>query len=149
MATVELVNPSGKSLLFVIPAYRRVEMAKVCYKQFFQLLNELDWRYGIQAEALVISGDENVQAASEAGLATLPFDRDTFLGAKLNAGYTYAHENGYDYVCAVGNDSWLHPDRFAWFPDDDSILCTRNYTCISPDGREQAWFKFKDQVGTG
>ncbi len=149
MATVELVNPSGKSLLFVIPAWQRVEMAYVCYRQMEDLLEALLDRYEIQAEALVISGDENIAAAVDEGLAFLNYENDTHLGGKLNAGYTYAHENGYDYVCAVGNDSWLHPDRFAWLPADDAIICTRNYTCVGPDGSEQAWFKFRDQGGTG
>lgn len=146
MAIVNLVAAAGRSLLFVCPAHERVGLAAICYRQLADLCNVLHAR-GVRAQTLVIAGDGNLDAADGAGLLTL--EHDNRLGAKLNAGYTFAHEHGYEYACAVGNDSWLHPDRFEWLPDKDALLCTRNYTCVTPDAGEQHWLKLDYDGGTG
>lgn len=146
MASVSLTAAAGRSLLFVCPAHGRVDLATVCYRQFADLLDVLR-AGGMRADAVVIADDDNLAAADEAGLLTI--EHDNRLGAKLNAGYTYAHEHGYEYACAVGNDSWLHPDRFVWMPDRDSLLCTRNYTCVTADGQDQHWLKLDYDGGTG
>jgi len=146
MASVSLIAAAGRSLLFVCPAHGRVDLAAVCYRQFADLCEQLN-RRGLHADVLVIADDRNLDHAADANLLTL--EHDNRLGAKFNAGYTYAAEHGYEYACAVGNDSWLHPDRFQWLPDRDALLCTRNYTCVTPDAGEQHWLKLAYDGGTG
>jgi hypothetical protein len=52
-------------------------------------------------------------------------------------------------VCAVGNDSFMHPNRFSWLPVGDSILCTRNFTCLNADATEQAALRLDYPGGVG
>ena len=146
MASVSVTSASGRSLLFVCPAHSRVEIARVCFSQFADLVTVLRAR-GMKADCVVIADDGNLEAADQAGLLTI--EHDNRLGAKLNAGYSFAAEHGYEYVCAVGNDSWLHPDRFLWMPATDALLCTRNYTCVTADAGDQHWLKLDYDGGTG
>lgn len=146
MAQVTLVSAAGRSLLFVCPANGRVRLARVCYRQFALMLETLRG-WGLDAQLVVVADDDNLDAAEENGFVTI--EHENRLGAKLNAGYQWAAEHGFDYVCAVGNDSWMHPDRFRWLPAPDALLCTRNYTVVSPDGAEQAWLKLSYDGGTG
>ena len=146
MAEVTLRPAAGRSLLFVCPAYQRVDLARICYRQF-AMFRDAAARYGLRAEFLIVSDDENLDVALEHGLCALEVPNR--LGERLNTGYTFAHEAGYDYVCAVGNDSWVHPDRFLWLPAGDAILCTRNFTCLNSTGTVQAALRLEYPGGVG
>jgi hypothetical protein len=141
-----LLPARGRSLLFVVPAHERVELARICYGQFAELRAQLDER-GVRAEVLVVTDDENAEAAADYRLHVL--EHPNPLGSRLNAGFTWAAEHGFEYVCPLGNDSFMHPDRFTWFPDPETILCTRNYTCLNADASEQAWLWLDYPGGVG
>ena len=146
LSEVTLQPAAGRSLLFVCPAYQRVELASVCYRQFAQF-REIVAGFGLRAEFLILADDDNLDAALEHGLCALEVPNR--LGERLNTGYAFAHEAGYDYVAAIGNDSFVHPDRFQWVPVGDAILCTRNYTCINPAGEQQAALRLDYPGGAG
>lgn len=146
LSEVTLQPAAGRSLLFVVPAYQRVELASICYRQFAQVIRACR-EYRLTVDFLIVSDDENLDAAAGEGLSTL--EHDNRLGARLNAGYTLAHDQGYDYTCAVGNDSFIHPDRFQWLPVGDAILCTRNYTCVNSACTQQAALKLTYPGGVG
>jgi hypothetical protein len=146
LSEVTLQPAAGRSILFIVPAHDRVRLAQICYSQFRELRNELGSR-GVVAEVLVIADDENLEAAGEQFLLTL--EHDNRLGAKLNAGFKYAHDWAFDYVCAIGNDSFMHPDRFSWLPVGDAILCTRNFTCLNANAAEQAALRLDYPGGVG
>lgn len=146
MAEVTLQPAAGRSLLFICPAYQRVELASVCYRQFAGF-REAAAGYGLRAEFLILSNDDNLEAALEAGLCALEVPNR--LGERLNAGYTFAAEACYDYVCAIGNDSFVHAARFQWLPVGDAILCTRNFTCVNPAGDQQAALRLDYPGGVG
>lgn len=146
MSEITVRPAAGRSLLFVCPAQRRVELAAICYQQFAHA-REVCAGFGLRAEFLILSDDDNLDAALEAGLCALEVPNR--LGERLNTGFVFAAEAGYDYVCAVGNDSWLWPDRFSLLPDDESLLCTRNYTSVLPDGSGQDWLRLDYPGGVG
>jgi hypothetical protein len=146
LSEVTLQPAAGKSILFIVPAHERVELARICYLQFVYLISKLRGR-GLYADVLVIADDENLETADDHCLRILAHDNR--LGAKLNAGYRYAHEHGFDYVCAIGNDSWMHPDRLTWLPVGDAILCTRNFTCLNAEANEQAALRLDYPGGVG
>lgn len=136
------------SLCFVVPAWKRVELSAVCFRQWRVALDRLG-EYGIDAQVVVIADDENLDLAVAEGFATL--HRKNMLGAKLNAGYRYAADNGFQYVAALGSDSFFCPERIGPFelPEHGEMLCTRNYTVVSPDGRAQARLKIPYDGGIG
>lgn len=144
--------PPGRprpSLLFIIPANDRVPLASICYRQHAALITTLKAR-GIDASALVIADDGNLDAAHAAGLLTL--ERPNELGAKLNAGYTYAARHGYTFVCPLGSDNWVDPGyitQLADLPDRQTMLCTRSFTVIRKDGQEQARLRIGYDGGVG
>jgi hypothetical protein len=146
MGELTLVPPAERSVLFVCPAWRRVELARICLGQLAQLVEELRGR-GMRADAIVLADDENLDVADKLRFRLL--EHDNRLGAKLNTGYAYAAEHGYEYVCPAATDTWLHPDRFTWLPGDNSILCTRNYTCLRADGQAQARLRLEYEGGVG
>lgn len=146
MASFTVHPPAGRSLLIVVPAWRRVELAAICFRQMRHLCDRLH-EQGLDARVVVIADDENLDTAAACGHITV--EHENWLGAKLNVGYRYAHEHGFDYVVALGSDSWMHPERLSWLPDEHSILCTRNYVCVSPDGSRQGWFRMKVDGGVG
>ena len=141
-----LIEPAGRSVLFVCPAHGRLTLAGICYRQLADMRDVLR-RRGVDAQVVVVSNDENLELAADNGFETLIWEN--WIGGRLNEGYSYAAREGYDYVCAVGNDSWLHPDRFRWLPDRESMLCTRNYTTVLADGSSQEWLKLAYPGGVG
>ena len=153
MAEVTLQPATGKSILFVVPAYQRVELATICYQQLAAACEKVWYRSRLRARILVISDDENLEVAARLrevdGAPIDTVELDNRLGARLNAGYRYAHDEGFDYVCAVGNDSFMHPDRFSWLPVDNAILCTRNFTCINSEANVQAALRLDYPGGVG
>ena len=140
-ATPLMARPS---VLFVVPAWRRVELSRICFRQHAAMLAELR-AGGIDAQEVVIADDENLDAAKDAGLLTL--EHRNRLGAKWNAGYAYAGEHGFDYVAPLGSDSWRAPPTLPTKPR--AILCTRSYTIISRDGTKQSRLQVRYEGGVG
>jgi hypothetical protein len=102
---------------------------------------------GIDAQAIVIADDGNLEAAQAAGLLTL--ERPNQLGAKLNAGYEYAGRAAFDYVAALNSDSWYDPPEPALPEHRDAMLCTRNYTVIDRTGTRQSHLRIRYDGGLG
>ena len=146
MSEVTLRPAAGRSLLLICPAYERIELASICYRQFSRFKERVA-RFGLDAEFLILSNDDNIVAAAESGHLTI--ETENRLGERLNTGYTFAYQHGFDYVCAIGNDSFVHPDRFQWLPVGDAILCTRNFTCLNSEANEQAALRLDYPGGVG
>lgn len=143
---LELVNPQGRSLLIVVPAWQRFSLSRICFAQLRHLCDTVAG-WGLDARVVVVADDDNLDLAADTGHLTI--EHKNQLGAKLNAGYYLAHEQRFDYVCAVGSDSWMHPDRLRQLPDRRSMLCTRNYVSVSADGGRQAWVRMRPDGGIG
>jgi len=150
LSQASLIPLEGSSLLFVVPALGRVDLARICYRQLAEMRDELRFR-GLLTDILVISDDGNLDAAETEGFATLHHEQKPGiqLGDRLNNGYVWAADHGYDYVCPIGNDSWMHPDRIRWLPDGETLLCTRNYACVNSDATQQAHLRLDYPGGAG
>lgn len=142
-----LREADGCSLLLIVPAWKRADLAAICYRQHADLRARARRLYGLDLDVLVIANDRNLEAAAAAGLLTLEYEN--LLGAKLNLGYQYAAREGFDYVCPIGSDSWMLPERVGQLPRQGTVLCTRNYTCVDAAGRRQGWFQIGYDGGVG
>jgi hypothetical protein len=143
---VTLVNPEGRSLLFVCPAYQRYDLSQITFRQMAYMRERLRGR-GLETDILVVANDDNLDIAADHGLLTMIYEN--LLGQKLNEGYAYAAREGYEYVCALGSDSWMDPDRLAWLPAPEAILCTRNLALVDRDGDLQRLLRIGYDGGAG
>lgn len=97
-------------MYFVAPAWRRLPVGRLCFAQWAGLFEELAAR-GLDARAVVIADDANLDSAQAQGFETIEMDNSA-LGARFNAGFKYAGEQGADWIAYVGSDNWLHHDLF-------------------------------------
>jgi glycosyltransferase involved in cell wall biosynthesis len=128
------------SVAFVIPAFGRLDVSAFAFAGIRWTLDELGDK-GVDAAAVVVADDGNLELAAEHGLE--PLERpNSPLGAKWNDGYEHALRGGADFVIACGSDDWVHPDLImAHLAAHDQhvpwpIHCSRRSVVIAPSGRE-------------
>lgn len=108
----------------VSPAHGRLHVSEFVFAQRAHLITQLAER-GIDARAVVVACDENLDLAVEHGFSTIDMP-NTHLGRRFNAGIHYACvEGGADYVVHIGSDDWVHPDFFTHLPGPETILSGR------------------------
>ena len=104
-------------LVFVSAAFRRYDVTRLALAQRAHLCGELAER-GIEATAVIVADDENLDIAAEFGFAAIERD-NAQLGRKFNDGLEYACvELEADYVVLIGSDDWMHADLFDRLPLD-------------------------------
>lgn len=138
-----------RSLWFVTPAWRRLELSKICAQQRAWACAKLA-EHGIDATAVVIADDENLEIAAELGFATIEHP-NTGIGGRFDAGYEFAAYEGADYVCPIGSDSWVDPGFIAAnLPDPDTrtVVYSRHYAVVRPDGLRRAQLLVEYEGGT-
>jgi hypothetical protein len=111
-------------LWFVVPAHERFALTDICLRLLAQTCEQME-QYEIEATAVVIADDENLDVARELGFATVYRDNE-FVGRKLNDGYQLACDPDYnpepaDYVVALGSDDWVDPSIFARLPSPATV----------------------------
>jgi glycosyltransferase involved in cell wall biosynthesis len=77
---------------------------------------------GIDASAVVVADDPNLDVADELGFATVRRNNQT-LGRKFNDGYQFAcdpefNERPVDFVVPCGSDDWIDPQIFQVLPEN-------------------------------
>lgn len=92
------------------PAWRRYSITRLALAERRWLCDELSAR-GHQANSVIVADDDNLDIAQEYGFETVERD-NTDLGARFNAGFQYAADQGCDLFVHVGSDDWIHPDTF-------------------------------------
>lgn len=137
------------SLWFIIPAHGRFEKTRVCFRQLARTCQELK-SAGIDATAVVIADDANLETAREAGFAAVSRANQP-LGRRWNDGYEYAGRNGADFLCPLGSDDWVDPILFVDnLPDAHEIRCSRLSAVVREDGKWIAplriWYEGGDGV---
>lgn len=95
----------------VTPAWRRYAITEFVLAQRADLRDVLAAR-GITCQTVVVADDDNLDIADSHGFPTVEMGNDR-LGAKVNAGFRYALEQGADWAAFIGSDDWLHQDLFA------------------------------------
>lgn len=76
------------SLWFVVPAYGRQQLARICLRQLRRTCDALT-AHGIHATAVVVGDDENLGTARDLGFATVERD-NRFVSRKFNDGIDLA-----------------------------------------------------------
>jgi glycosyltransferase involved in cell wall biosynthesis len=92
-------------------------VTRLALAQWRHLADELE-PVGITIRAVVVADDENLEVAASYGFDTVKMD-NSMLGAKVNAGISYAGEHGADFIVTIGSDDWVHPDFFLPLLDGD------------------------------
>lgn len=123
-------------VLFIVPAEGRLDMSRVCLGQLKRTCVWLE-QAGIEAQALVIAHDENLDIAYSLGLQRFLCAPNSLLGRKFNNGYEHAHQAGYSHCVPMGSDDWLDP---AWLVSallqepEGHVVAPRRWTAVHEDG---------------
>ena len=121
-------------LAFITPVHERVDLSLICMEQRYRLCSELRLK-GIEAIAVYIGDDENIDNAREFGFHTIVRD-NTGLGSKFNDGITHAIcELGADAVVPIGSDDWALAGYFTANCKGD-IRSGGYLAVMRPDGEE-------------
>lgn len=137
-----------ESLWFLVPAHGREALARACLRQLARTLDELRTGHGIDAHALVMADDGNLDTARELGMGTV--DREnTPLGRKWNDGYELALREGVDYVVPCGTDDWVAPEYVADLPAPGEIRCSRVLAMVDETGTRLSRLRIGYVAGHG
>lgn len=125
------------SVWFIVPAHGRAPLTRVCLRQLKRTCLTLRSR-GIDAAAVVIAEDDNLDTAAEMGFGTIEQSNQQ-LGKKWNDGYELAGRTGVDYVVPFGSDDWVLP---AWVElqvrAEGEFRCSRRTSVVSEDAQSLA-----------
>lgn len=116
----------------VSPAWKRPEVTRLALLQREHAAQALAAR-GVTFRTVLVTDDENVDVASAfSSVEVVEFPNDRGLGAKFNAGYQYAADQGADWMVHIGSDDWLHPDTLLNLGDGDgrTILAGRQIAFV-------------------
>lgn len=138
-------------LAFIVPAYRRFDLTRVCLQQLARTCEALE-DMGYEANAVVIGDDENLVVADLLGFATARQENRP-LGRKFNDGIEYAASPRYlgcDYVVPIGTDNWVdHELLIAQMPPEGQIGAHRLFTMIHESGERSCPLHIKYDGGDG
>lgn len=140
------------SLWFVVPADGRAQLTRICLKQIRHVCDRL-CEHGIDATAVVVACDENLDTAAELGFATFGRVNEP-LSRKFNDGIAVAldprlNDRPADYVAMCGSDDWVDWRIFLDLPPANAMLAFRQAAFVSEDGREIVSRQIDYQGGVG
>lgn len=127
------------SLWFVVPAAGRLELSRICLRQLRRTVDELELE-GLDAAAVVVADDENLDTARELGFGTIRRD-NRFLSRRYNDGIQLATDRDFnprpaDYVVPVGSDDFVDAGLFLELPRPDTVVGYQRISFVREDGRE-------------
>lgn len=140
----------GVNLWLVIPANGRLRVSAVAFAGIAWTVESLR-REGIEATALVVAEDRNLELADIRKLETLCRPNRP-LGKKWNDGYEHACRHGATHVMPCGSDDWIHPELIIAMIDaqnGDTIAATHSSSAVAPDGNEISLLKIPYEGGDG
>lgn len=127
------------TLWFIVPAHGRAQLAAICLRQLRRTCDAL-LDDGVEATAVVIADDENLDIARALGFGTIERDNQ-FVSRKYNDGIQVAldpelNPRPADYVIPCGSDDWVDWRLFVDLPEPDTIACFQRLSFVRPDGKE-------------
>jgi hypothetical protein len=137
------------SLWFIVPCHGRLELARTCLRQLRRTCDTLTGN-GVDASAIIIAADGNLDTARELGFGTV--ERDNVpLGRKWNDGYQVAGRTGVDYAVPFGSDDWIDPALILsrGMPENGTIGCHRQAAFVREDGQRIAPLQIPYDGGVG
>lgn len=140
------------SLWFVCPAAGRVELARICLRHLRHTCDQLT-AHGVQASAVVVADDENLETAWDFGFHTVKRD-NTFLSKKYNDGIELAcnpkhNPRPVDYVVPIGSDDWVDWRLFIDLPPPDTVVGFQRLAIVREDGVEMISRQLSNVGGCG
>lgn len=128
-----------KSLWFVVPAHGRLELTRICLRQLRRTCDEL-LEERIEASAVVIADDENLDTALELGFGTIERN-NRFLSRRFNDGMQLACDRAFnprpvDYVVPCGSDDWIAPSVLRDLPRSNTVVGFQRIAFVREDGLE-------------
>lgn len=139
-------------LMFVMPAHGRFSLTRICLAQLRRTCDRLT-ENGIQASAVVIADDDNLDTAAEFGFATFG-RRNTFLSQRFNDGLQVAcdpalNRHPADYAVPIGSDDWCDWRLFLDLPPADTMVAFRKAAVVREDGLELVGREIDNPGGVG
>ena len=140
------------SLWFIVPAHGRVELARICLRQLRRTCDQLT-ENGVEATAVVIADDENLDTAKDLGFAWVRRD-NRFVSRKFNDGIQLATDRKYnrrpaDYVVPCGSDDWVDWRLFTDLPDNRTMVAFQRMAFVREDGQELTVRHVNNEGGCG
>jgi hypothetical protein len=127
------------SLWFVVPAHGRQRLTAICLRQLRRTCDALT-ENGIEATAVVIANDENLDTARDLEFGTVERD-NRFLSRRFNDGIQLACDPRFnprpaDYAVPCGSDDWIDYRILLDLPAPDTVLGFQHMSFVREDGRE-------------
>ncbi len=140
------------SLWFIVPAHGRAELARICLRQLRRTCDTLTDN-GVEATAVVIADDENLDTARDLGFAWVRRD-NRFVSRKFNDGIQLALDRNYnrrpaDYVVPCGSDDWVDWRLFTDLPQGRTMVGFQRMSFVREDGRELTARRIDYEGGCG
>jgi hypothetical protein len=125
--------------LWFVPAHGRYNLTAICLRQLRRTCDALIDE-GVNATAVVIGDDENLDTATELGFATIERDNQ-YLSRKFNDGMQLACDKRYnpqpaDYVVPLGSDDWVDHTIFSDLPAPNVVVGFQRLAVVKEDGSE-------------
>lgn len=140
------------SLWFVVPAHGRFALTRICLRQLRRTCDALGEK-GIEATAIVIADDQNLDSARECGFGI--YERPNyFVSQKFNDGIEAAcnpdiNPRPADYVVPLGSDDWVDYRLFVNLPPVDTMVGFQQISFVRDDGREMTTRVLDNDGGSG
>lgn len=140
------------SLWFCMPAHGRLSLARICMAQLRRTCDALT-EAGIDASAVVVADDENLETARAFGFATVPRN-NRFVSRKFNDGIALALDRRYnprpaDYVVPIGSDDWVDHRIFLDLPNARTVVGFQRLSFVREDGQEITTTILDNEGGAG
>lgn len=140
------------SLWFCVPAHGRLQLAEICLTHLRHTCDQLTER-GINATAVIVADDNNLDTAERLGFATIRRD-NIFVSQKFNDGIELACNPAYngtpaDYVVPCGSDDWVDWRILLTLPKQDTIRCFQRLSFVREDGLEMTSRHLRTLGGCG
>jgi hypothetical protein len=140
------------ALWFVVPAHERFELTGICLRQLRRTCDHLE-DAGLDASAVVIADDENLDTAHDLGFATVRRN-NMFVSRKFNDGIQLAADPWYnrrpvDYVVPCGSDDWVDWRLFTDLPRQNTMVGFQRMAFVREDGAELTVRHLGNEGGCG
>jgi hypothetical protein len=127
------------SLWFCVPAHGRLEIAQICLTQLRRTCDALE-QEGVEATAVVIACDENLDTARDLGFGWINRD-NRFVSRRFNDGIQFALDPAFnprpaDYVVPFGSDDWADYRLFVDLPKPNTMVGFQRMSFVREDGQE-------------
>jgi hypothetical protein len=128
-----------QSVAFCMPAHGRLQLARICMKQLRRTCDDLS-REGIEASAIVVACDENLDTARELGFGTVERN-NLYLGRRFNDALQLAFDpchnpRPFTHAVPVGSDDWVDHRLFLDLPAPNRVVGFKRLAIVREDGKE-------------